>query len=165
LLMKMDLSSRPFLVIRLALLGKIVGTFLEYLIALHLTHTKDVSQAYMSFLLTQPFVIPLYMEFSAKVTYHNLICDYALSGTFLAVLNSLANFASIFFQPIFTLMLEFCSFKLLVPFALIYSVVYLICVMPRIIAHLETCERNDFAISRRPSYSKPNEGKHSNLVS
>jgi hypothetical protein len=147
LLFKMSLNVRPWWYIRTAYVATLIGVVIDFLIATRLTSNKDVSQAYHTLLLTQPFVIAVYIEFSAKVTYNNLICDYALSGTFLSVVNSLCNFSKIFFQPFFTFALSLVSFKVLTPLAIAYSVFYYTAIMPKTVGILEKLQRKDFAIS------------------
>ena len=148
ILFQLKLNQDPFKFIKWSYLFTILSVVLDSLIVRNLEITKNVGVAYTQFLYTQPLLIAMYIDFSAKSTFNNMICDYALSGTFLSVLNSLCNFSKIFFQPFFSFSLSYFDYKYLVIVFILYSIVYRFVIMPKIFGKLSKLKREDFSVTQ-----------------
>lgn len=88
-----------------------------------------------------------YVDFVVRSNFNNLICDNRLSCTYLAVMNSMNNFARLAITPLFTLVLGWVDFKALGTFFLAYAVLFLSFFYSGFIRFFDAVEKKDFRLA------------------
>jgi PAT family acetyl-CoA transporter-like MFS transporter 1 len=87
-----------------------------------------------------------YVDFVVRSNFNNLICDNRLSCTFLAVMNSMNNFARMSITPLFTLLLGVFSFKSLGTFFFSYALFYLVFIYKKFVLYFDVATKDDFKL-------------------
>lgn len=95
-----------------------------------------------------------YVDFVVRSNFSNLICDNRLSCTYLAVMNSMNNFARMSITPLFTLLLGWFDFRTLGTFFFSFAVFYLLIIYRRFIRFFDTATKDDFRLSIAPAPQK-----------
>lgn len=88
-----------------------------------------------------------YVDFVVRSNFNNLVCDNRLSCTYLAVMNSMNNFARMSITPIFTLLLGWFNFRTLGTFFFSFAVFYLAFIYRRFIRFFDKATKSDFMLS------------------
>jgi hypothetical protein len=145
-LFRINISDNIFRYIRLSYGVSILLYFIQFAIVSNFDMTRNANTTYYSLLAFQPIELLGYLEFSAKATFNNLICDYSLASTFLAIIASLNNFAGLFFKPLFSYLMSKLDYKVGVAIFLSYTVGYYLVIMPRIFGRLSKLKREDFRV-------------------
>lgn len=147
-LFRMNISDNIFRYIRLSYGVSILLYVFQFIVVFNFDATRNTNVAYYSLLAFQPVELMGYLEFSAKATFNNLICDYSLASTFLAIIASLNNFAGLFFKPLFSYLMSKINYKVGVAIFLTYTIGYYLFVMPRIFGRLSKLKREDFSVGQ-----------------
>ena len=87
-----------------------------------------------------------YVDFVVRSNFNNLICDNRLSCTYLAVMNSMNNFARMSITPIFTLLLGWFDFKSLGIFFFSFAVFYVAFIYKKFVYYFDTIKKKDFML-------------------
>ena len=94
-----------------------------------------------------------YVDFVVRSNFNNLICDNRLSCTFLAVMNSMNNFARMSLTPVFTLLLGWFQFKQLGIFFFSFAVFYVVFIYKKFIWFFDVAKKEDFMLKGLDQFS------------
>lgn len=87
-----------------------------------------------------------YAAFVVRANFNNLMCDNSISCTYLAVLGCLSNLARLFLVPVYTMILDYVSYRNMSLFMLSYHGFYMFMIFPKFVKFFTPLGKRHFKI-------------------